>query len=45
MSQKFAILEPGKAGSALHALSRAGYEVRSAKRGQIVPTAGQPIAH
>jgi predicted dinucleotide-binding enzyme len=35
MCQKFAILGPGKAGSALQAaLSRAGYEVRSAKRGQ-----------
>ena len=40
MSQKIAILGPGKAGSALEAgLSRAGYEVRSAKRGQIIPNA------
>src|SRR5262249_60110710 len=40
MSLKIAILGTGKAGSALHtALSRAGYEVRSAKRGQIVAIA------
>src|SRR5262245_20706036 len=40
MKQKIAILGPGKVGSALQsALSRAGHEVRSAKRGQIVPTA------
>jgi len=39
-SQKIAILGRGKAGSALQAaLLRAGYEVRSAGRGQIVPTA------
>ena len=37
MSPKIAILGTGKAGSALQAaLSRAGHEVRSAKRGQIV---------
>lgn len=40
MSQKIAILGRGKAGSALQTgLSRAGYEVRSAGRGQIGPTA------
>src|SRR5262245_2851515 len=40
MSQKVAILGSGKVGSALHsALSRAGHEVRYAKRGQILPTA------
>jgi predicted dinucleotide-binding enzyme len=40
MSQKIAILGSGKAGSALQAaLSRVGHEVRSPKRGQIVPTA------
>src|SRR5262245_10187076 len=40
MNQKIAIIGPGKVGSALQsALSRAGHEVRSAKRGQIVPTA------
>ncbi len=40
MSQKIAILGSGKAGAALQeGLSRAGYEVRSAKRGQIVTSA------
>src|SRR5215813_10642778 len=40
MSQKIAILGAGKAGSALQtSLSRAGYEVRFARRGQIAPTA------
>src|SRR5262245_22625064 len=40
MSQKIAVLGTGKVGSALEAaLSRAGHEVRSAKRGQIMPTA------
>ena len=38
--QKITIVGPGKVGTALQAgLSRAGYEVRTAKRGQIVPTA------
>ena len=40
MTPKIAILGSGKAGSALRAaLSRAGYEIRSAKRGEIVPAA------
>jgi predicted dinucleotide-binding enzyme len=40
MSAKIGILGRGNAGSALEtALSRAGYEVRSGKRGQVVPTA------
>jgi len=40
MSLKIAILGTGKAGSALQtALSRAGYEVRSAKRGQVAAIA------
>ena len=40
MSQRIGILGSGRAGSALQAaLSRAGYEARSAKRGQVVPTA------
>ena len=40
MSQRIAIVGTGNAGSALHAaLSRVGHEVRSAKRGQIVPAA------
>jgi predicted dinucleotide-binding enzyme len=40
MNQKIAILGTGNAGSALReGLSRAGYEVRFAKRGDVVPTA------
>src|SRR5262249_32994066 len=40
MSQKIGVLGSGKVGSALQAaLSRAGYEVRAARRGQILSTA------